>query len=102
MSFLVLIDKVIQKVIDLYRIRLFKTKTNNGHSQFKIKGPVYVYNSNIKIGKNVTIFPNVMFFGKGPIVIGDNTKIGNNTIIYASPEGGYVLVRTVQLQQIVI
>ena len=88
MSFFVFIDKVIQKVTDVYRKGLFKAKTNCGHSQFKIKGPVYVYNSNITIGKNVTIYPNVMFFGKGPIVIGDNTKIGNNTVIYASPLGG--------------
>ena len=88
MSFIAVIDKVIQKFLAIYRKELFRAKTNCGHRQFKILGPVYVLNPNLTIGRNVIIFPGVMFFGKGPIVIGDNTKIGNNTVIYSSPMGG--------------
>lgn len=36
----------------------------------------------------MTIYPNVMFFGDGPIEIGNNVAIGNNTIIYSSKDGG--------------
>lgn len=46
----------------------------------------------MKCGKNVTIYPDVMFFGDGRIEIGDNVDIGNGTIIYASKIGGGVSI----------
>lgn len=66
-------------------------KTNCNHDKLQILGKVYVFNHNISIGTNVTLYPGVMFFGEGPIRIGDNTKIGNNTIIYASVGGGVTI-----------
>lgn len=40
------------------------------------------------LGKNVVIYPHIMFFGQGPVIIGDNVNIGNGTILYAYC-GGY-------------
>ena len=44
------------------------------------------------MGNNITIYPDVMFWGNGPIVIGDNVDIGNGTIIYPSKVGGGVII----------
>ena len=44
------------------------------------------------MGKNVTIYPEVVFFGDGLITIGDNVDIGNGTVIYASKCGGGVTI----------
>lgn len=52
-------------------------------------GDITLINKNIKLGKNVTIYPDVMFWGDGPIIVGDNVDIGKGTIIYASKNGGY-------------
>ena len=51
-------------------------------------GNMTLINRNVKCGKNVTIYPDVMFFGDGRIEIGDNVDIGSGTIIYASKWGG--------------
>ena len=40
------------------------------------------------MGKNVNIYPGVMFWGDGIIDIGNNVDIGKDTIIYASKSGG--------------
>lgn len=88
MNIFILFDKVFRKVSGFYRKKLFKAKIRCNHNFFKIVGPVYVLNPNVILGKNVTIYPGVMFFGNGPIVIGDNSKIGNNTIIFSSLDGG--------------
>lgn len=45
--------------------------------------PFYQRNPNVYIGDNVTIYPNVSFFGEGKIIIGNHVKIGNNCIIYS-------------------
>lgn len=49
-------------------------------------------NRNITVRKNVTFYPDVMLFGDGPIIIGDNVDIGNGTIIYSSKNGGGVTI----------
>lgn len=56
-----------------------------------IRKPIYVINRNVVIGDNVSIYPGTTFFGKGPIVIGNNVKIGNNVIINAMSEQGIVI-----------
>ncbi|MDY6060032.1 MAG: acyltransferase [Candidatus Fimenecus sp.] len=61
------------------------------HNDFSIVGDITVINRNIKLGHNVTIYPNVMFWGDGEIVIGDNVDIGNGTVIYASKTGGVTI-----------
>ena len=35
--------------------------------------------------------PGVQFFGDGPIVIGNHVNIGNNTLLYASKDGGITI-----------
>lgn len=61
------------------------------HNDFSIVGDITVINKNIKLGHNVTIYPDVMLFGDGEIVIGDNVDIGNGTIIYSSKDGGVTI-----------
>lgn len=47
-----------------------------------ILGRVYINCTNLKIGKNVTLYPNVYLWGDN-IEIGDNVDIGIGTIIYS-------------------
>lgn len=82
------IDRVLQKCIRMYRKAVFRKKIHCPHNQFSLVGNVIAINPNVTIGKNVTIYPDVMFFGDGPIVIGDHVDIGNGTIFYASKTGG--------------
>ena len=82
---LLLFDRVLNKFIRLYRNKIFYLKTGY---RANIVGTINLINRNVSIGENVTIYPNVMFFGDGKITIGDNVDIGNNTIIYASKSGG--------------
>lgn len=51
-------------------------------------GEVNLINKNIIIGENVVIYPNVSFEGEGLIEIGNNVKIGTNSIIHANKLGG--------------
>lgn len=88
---LLLIDKIIQKLIRSYRKSVFAKKINCPHKDFKLVGKVTLINNNVKIGRNVTIFPDVMIYGDGPINIADNVSIGNGTIIYASHDGGVTI-----------
>lgn len=79
------IDKVINKLLSLYRNYIFFARTGYRAS---LVGKMTLINRNIICGKNVTIYPDVMFFGDGRIEIGDHVDIGNGTIIYASKSGG--------------
>lgn len=81
-------DRILQKILRLYRKTVFRKKISCTHNDFKLVGKITVINKNIKLGKNVTIYPDVMFFGDGTIEIGDNCDIGNGTIFYASKTGG--------------
>jgi acetyltransferase-like isoleucine patch superfamily enzyme len=51
-------------------------------------GDVNIFNTDVKIGNYVHIYPNVTFWGNGHIEIGDNCSIGQGTVIFASCEGG--------------
>jgi len=95
------INRVIEFIGRKYRKQLFKEQTGVKHNNYNIVGKIYVINKNIRLGKNVTIYPNVMFFGDGIIEIGNNVNIGNNTIIYSSKSGGYILAQIHKLLQIV-
>lgn len=88
MSIFMLIERAKNKIKYQYRKRIFKEKTKCKHNDFSIVGDITLINSNVKIGHNVTIYPDVMFFGDGLINIGDNSEIGNGTIIYSSKDGG--------------
>ena len=85
---LLLFDRILQKIIRTYRKAVFRKKINCPHKDFNLVGRVTLINTNIKLGKNVTIYPDVMFFGDGEIVIGENVDIGKDTIIYSSANGG--------------
>lgn len=85
-------DRILQKILRIYRKKLFLKKIKCTHDKVNIVGSITLINTNIKIGKNVTIYPNVMFFGDGPIEIGDNVDIGNGTLIYSSKNGGGITI----------
>lgn len=84
------IEKVITKLVYFYRYRLIERMTGNAPQ--KIYGKVHIINRNITFGANVALYPEVMIFGDGPVVIGDNVNIGNGTMIYSSKEGGGVYI----------
>ena len=88
-SLFLLIDRVISKILRTYRNYIFYAKTG---CRANLIGNMTLINRNVKCGKNVTIYPDVMFFGDGRIEIGDNVDIGNGTIIYASKCGGGVSI----------
>lgn len=88
---LLLFDKVINKVIRVYRKSVFRKRIKCKHKKFSLVGNVTLINTNIQLGENVTIYPGVMFWGDGPIVIGDNVDIGKDTVIYASKDGGITI-----------
>lgn len=91
MSAVVIFSKVLRKLLEIWRKSNLKGIIKCGHNDFRVLGPVYVFNSNVVIGKNVVLYPGVTFSGNGPIKIGDYTKIGNNTIICASSSGGVTI-----------
>lgn len=85
---IILFNRILSGIIRKYRRAVFKAKTG---CSANLVGRVTLINQNIKCGKNVTIYPDVMFYGDGKIEIGDNSSIGNGTIIYASKFGGVVI-----------
>ena len=76
MKLLLLIDRCIQKIVREYRNRVFFEKTGQ---RANLVGPMTLINTNLKIGKNVTIYPYTQFFGDGLIEIGDCVDIGTGT-----------------------
>ena len=49
---------------------------------------IKIYNPNVRLGAGVHIYSNVIIWGNGDVVIEEGTKIGFNTIIYASKGAG--------------
>lgn len=88
---LLFVDRIIQKILRTYRKAVFKKKIGCNHNDFNLVGRVTLINTNISLGHNVTIYPDVMFWGDGPIVIGDNVDIGNGTVLYSSKAGGVTI-----------
>lgn len=85
-------DKLKEKIALEYRKYVFRKKIKCDHSDFSIYGKISLVNCNIKLGRNVKIYPDVMLFGDGLIEISDNVSIGNGTIIYSSKHGGGVRI----------
>ena len=88
MNIIVFFDKVIGRLQREYRKYVFRKSIHCKHKDFSIIGKITLINRNITLGHHVTIYPDVMLFGDGPIVIGDNVDIGNGTIIYSFASGG--------------
>lgn len=78
---------MLKKLLKKYREYCFKIKTKNKYFPH-LGGNVFLENTNVKIGNNVKIYNDVKFWGNGPIVIGNNVKIGDYTMIYSSINGG--------------
>ena len=70
-------------MVRIYRKKVFLSKINSYRENVQVLGKVYVNASNLKIGKDVTIYPGVLFWGDGEIIIGDNVDIGKDTIIFS-------------------
>lgn len=85
MNIILLFDRAKNKLLKTYREYVFYKKTG---CRANLVGKVNLINTNLMLGKNVTIYPNVTFWGDGPISIGDNVQIGHNTIVYSSQSGG--------------
>ena len=92
MNLVLMFDRVVNKIRRSYRRYVFRKRINCPHKQFNLVGDVHLINTNITLGRNTLICPGVVFFGDGPIVIGDNVAIGDNTLIYASQKGGGVTI----------
>lgn len=88
MSIISFFEKVKRKIALIYRKTVFRDAIKCTHKDFSILGQIILINKNLTIGHNVKLYPNVMIFGDGPVVIGDNVDIGNGTIIFASKAGG--------------
>ena len=82
------LQKVMNKIARMWRRKVFRVYTSNKKAKVNIVGKITLINPNVRVGKNVTFYPDVMLFGDGLIEIGDNVDIGNGTLIYASKDGG--------------
>lgn len=90
--FFAIFERAKNKIRRMYKKVVFLDTIKSKARGLYIVGDYTLINKNITIGRNVVIYPNVMFFGQGPIVIGDNVKIGNGTVLYASNVCGGVFV----------
>ena len=85
MKLVYFVSRAVNKIKRLYINRVFYERTGQRAS---LIGDIVLINTNLKIGKNVSIYPHVQLFGDGLIEIGDNVSIGTGTIIYASKSAG--------------
>ncbi len=85
---LLFFHRIFSWIVRKYRTILFCRMTHSCSKDVYIVKDFTIINKNVWVGRGVTIYPGVMFFGQGKIVIGNNVSIGNNTIMYASPRGG--------------
>lgn len=88
MNLIFLFDRLRNVFSRKYRKYVFKKSIQCNHNDFNLVGDIILINKNINLGHNVTIYPNVMFWGDGTIEIDDNVDIGTGTILYASKNGG--------------
>lgn len=78
------IDRIKESILLRYRKKVFLSKIRSDEKTVSILGSVSVSRcKNLRIGRNVTIYPNVSFSGDGEIILGDNVQIGEGTLIYS-------------------
>ena len=83
-----IIERAKRVLLRFYRLHVFQWYTGQKTDRVTILGPMTLINKNVRVGKHVTFYPNVMLWGDGMIQIGDNVDIGTNTIIYSRRDGG--------------
>lgn len=88
MKLIEIIFKIFHKLYNIYIKVDIYAKLGYKPLNLKVHGKIYMMNKNVIFGDNVILYPNVTFWGNGKIVIGNNVKIGQNTMIYASEKGG--------------
>lgn len=81
---LAFIHKLCDKIHREYLKAVFLDSIHSKKKGLRIVGDYTLINKHVMIGNNLLIYPGVMFYGQGDIVVGDNVSIGNNTILYAS------------------
>lgn len=84
-NFIFLFERGCNYIKSKYRNYIFRCRTGQ---RANLIGDITLINKNIRLGKNVTIYPYCQFWGDGLINIGDNVDIGTGTILYASQGGG--------------
>ena len=85
---LLFVERIIEYIGSVWRRNLFEKKAKKCGTNIAVYGKIYHINPNVEVGNSVKIYPDVQFFGDGPIVIGSNVSIGNGTVLYASKSGG--------------
>lgn len=89
---IIFIYKIFKKISLFFERHYVLSKVKFKNLQDKknciIDDNVKILNSNVVLGNNVHIYANVVIWGDGKVEIGDGTKIGFNTIIYASKNAG--------------
>ncbi len=85
MNIILAFDSVKNRIKRLYREYIFFKRTG---CKAALVGDIVLINQNLKLGKNVVLYPGATLWGDGLIEIGDNVGIGSGTIIYASKNGG--------------
>lgn len=85
------LERILNKVVREFREACFQKHIGQKIPGLNIYGAVKIINYNIRAGKNLKLYPDVMIFGDGPIRIGNNVDIGNGTILYASKNGGITI-----------
>lgn len=75
------IFRIKEKMLRYIRNKVIQKQLNLKNS-LRVLGKIYINATDVKIGKNVTIYPGVYLWGKN-IEIGDNVDIGIGTIIYS-------------------
>lgn len=77
-------SRIWEKYLSFYRRKCFEGYLGGVRTDgLSIIGRIYLRNRRVHVGKNVTLYPGVMLHGEGDIYIGDNTFLGNNTVIYS-------------------
>ena len=77
-----LVHRVLHRIYISMQQADIKCNKNLHGGKIRVLGKVYINATNVKFGKNVTLYPGCYFWGRN-IEIGDNVDIGIGTIIYS-------------------
>lgn len=90
MKTLLLLDRVFEWLSTVYHKHVFLARIGSTEKTVNVLGKITVnmplpkgMKRNIHIGKDVTIYPGVYFWGEGSIEIGDHVTIGKDCIVYS-------------------